>query len=287
MKFKEFLKKHNTLISFLLGIIGFLISFIPDSSDISWMRLSVIFLLLVIFLQWFHTNTLNELIVKLRKRIVKYENTADNISLELLDRFSNTPERNHGLDYEEIKEVVQIKGFDVFIEAEYKGRCINVDGEDSLYCEIFGDSNIKFDELNFIYTHLNGTAKPKALKGILIKETHKLFVIRMRFTKKLTKGETFHIKYSCQITNCMNYGDDYYTVYVPKSNDGLKKFDVSLIFDKDKPEFVEVFDASDGGESKFLTQLNTEDEDSPFLYVHSESGIMDTRDYVFKFRRLV
>jgi hypothetical protein len=288
MSFYRFLEKHNIPITFTFGLISISLSLLTGDSNIFLIKSIGVVLFLIILWQLIHVEKLNNRISFLNKTITKFNNTADNMTFEILNRFRNSRESNLGLNFEELRQTVVIKGYDAKVESEFQGQCIDPKGEDSYYCELYGDSNIKFSDLNYRYFDLKHNPKDvTGLKATHVSESNKLFYIKNRFIKKIEIGHSFHIKYTNDFPNCITYGDDYYITHTPTCSNNLKKFQFRLIFEMERPECVDVFDGTHGGESKFVGQLHTTNTVAPFVYEHILENIVGARDFIYKFRRLI
>jgi len=84
----------------------------------------------------------------------------------------------------------------------------------------------------------------------------------------------------------MDY-NDYYTIHLPSCQNGLKRFEFSIMFTNEQPISVEVFDGTHGGEGKFVKQLQPETSVKPFSYKHVEENVVGIRDFVYIFRRSI
>jgi len=200
MNLKQLLEKYNGTLSLILSLLGVTLSFVTtNDSEVIIFRIIVGSLFIIILFQIINADRLYKRINTLQKTIIGLNNTVDNITLEVLNRFRNSPESNLKLNFEEITQTVIIDGFDTHVECENKGRCNAVDGEDSYYCEIYGDSSVKFQALNYQFFDLkNDPHHPHVPKDLFVKETNKMFSIRNRFVKKLNHGDSFHFKYLCR-----------------------------------------------------------------------------------------
>jgi len=287
MNFYRFLEKYSIPISLTLALISISISLVTSDSNVLLIQCTGGVLFLIILGQAINIRKLNIKNNELHKKIELFNNTADNFTFEILNRFRNSKENNKGLNFEEIHSVVKINGYDAKVESEFRGQCIASIGEDSYYCELYGDSNIRFNDLNYRYFDLKHNPNDIiGLKATSVKETNKLFHVKNRFLKKLEKGDSFHIKYANDFPNCMIYGDDYYISHTPYCINGLKKYSFVIEFENEKPECVDVFDGTHGGESKYIGQLNTSSSLAPFVYKHNLEKIMGAKDFIYKFRRL-
>jgi hypothetical protein len=225
-------------------------------------------------------------IVKSKDHLRRLNNMADNLTLEVINRFRFRKPINDCLSFQVINEVVKVKKFDFEIENELKGVCTGKDGADSILFEIYADSNVSFAELDFKYVDLMNGTHP-AIEGRLVEEDRKLFLIRARFAKALRFDDEFHVKYSCKLKNAANFGDDYYSTAIRKNEKIVKEYNFTLEFYDEKPVDVEVFDATSGGKSKYLMMLEPDGEKSPFGYHHKMTQIRGSKDLVYKFKRKI
>jgi hypothetical protein len=286
MRFAQFIEKYNVYISLIFAIVGVIVPLITTDSHVLYIRLTVFTLSLIILGQMIYSKKLRRKIEVLQGDITKLNSTVDDNTIEVLNRFRKTPEKNVGLSFEQIAQTIMINGMDAEIECMYSGSCVSPDGTDSFECDIYGDGSSSFADLHYVFFDLKHDAKEQ--HGYTSPHVHhynKMFSVTNRFAEKLDDGDTFQLKYKCVYPGSINYGDDYYAAHVPGSKYDLKKFACTLIFMSEQPEFVEIFDNTAGGKGKFIRRLDVEGVDGKFVYRHVVENIHGVRDYVYLFRR--
>lgn len=274
---RDLLNQFNAEVSLFLSLLGIGLG-LGFSND------SVTILKWILFFLFISNAYLLIYIVQFKRKIKRLHNTADNLTLEVINRFRFRKPINTGLSYLNINHIVRFKKFDIEIEYEFKGVCTDKSGADSLFLEIYADSNISFDDLDFRYVDC-GNAPHLVNRGKLVQEDRKLFLIQARFSKRLGYEDLFHVRYSCTLKNSVNYGEDYFTTGIQKNNRVIKSFSFALEFYDEKPDFLEVFDATEGGPSVFLMKLEPQGDSSPFVYKHNLAEIAQSKDFAYKFKR--
>jgi hypothetical protein len=269
------LRKYQFEITYFLALVSIAIT-LANSENRTIQIIFIVLLVAVMVYQW-------TLILRFKKDIIRANNIADNVTLEVVNRFRNRKELNPGLDHQSLDYKVSIDGFDAELENVYEGTC-GIESVEAIFFEVYADSNIVFEDLHFEYYNLLSNPEFKnPYNGYLVEEDNKLFLVRARFPKVLLPKDPYKIKFTCKVSNCMNYGDDY---YVGSVLDGINSYDISTAFLKEKPEIVELFDATKGGDSGFLQILESHSDDLPYTYVHSEKRIRNSTDFVYKFTRV-
>lgn len=276
---RSILNEYNIEISLVLSIGGiiFALGTSPEAVralhyTLSAMLLINIYLLVVVY--------------QLKKKIKRLDNKADSMTLEVINRFRFRKPINEHLSLQIIHNIVRIKKFDIELEYEFKGICDSKEGVDSFFSEIYADSNLLFNELDYQFIDLINAPNERK-PGNLLNEDRKLFLIQSRFVKRLNYGNPFHVKYFCKLRNSANYGDDYFTTKIQRNSKNVSSFVFTLEFYDEMPELVEVFDATHGGASTFLEQLAPEPNGNGFVYNHKLNEISTSMDLAYKFKRKI
>jgi hypothetical protein len=148
-----------------------------------------------------------------------------------------------------------VDGENLAITWECAGYC-RADRETSIEFSIDSDNNVPFDELDcFAHDLEHDPHRRHRIRPILIGPDGISKKVAVPFLQPLKSGEPFNVSLTCKLPGCMKAGVDYYTASVSFDQDDVLLYSVRLIFLRERPSWLRVYEAGSPGTVRLLMDL--------------------------------
>lgn len=274
----------NKLLTFdrLLAIIGLILSFIGliNSFSIKNINLYIYIILISILLVFINISIKNkDKAAKINKKIKNCQIVIEDVSIDALNISNLFKKQNKSLEVREATHKADISKKNMFLEFEYSGYCKSNNGEEGMIFTLDSDVNQDIDEIDCYGFDLKQDPDQKnKIRPILLKKSGLSKKVKLPFTKKINKGDSFHIKFFFKLIDCMKYGEDYFLSTLAFKND-IDSFKNEIKFDI-KPEWVRCYKVSNG-KTEFRKNLTSNN----FIYKDLEENPSSNIAFIYIFER--
>ena len=180
---------------------------------------------------------------------------VENRSIDSLNMANVRRRVNRSLIIQEATDTATIQGEDLTVRWFCTGYCRGKH-ESAIEFSIDSDNVVPFAELEcFAYDLRNDPQKKHRIRPVLIGPDGMSKKIAVPFLSLLGEQEPFEIELTCELPRCMKAGLDYYTASVSFAQEHVPRYTVTLAFEKQRPEWVRVYECDPEGTSRLLRDL--------------------------------
>lgn len=226
-------------------------------------------------------------IIYARSQRQRAESAALNVagrSVDSLNMASIRRRLNRSLVIQEVHNTATINGEDLTISWSCTGYC-RADRETAMEFSIDSDNNVPFDELDCsAYDLLNDPRKRHRIRPLLVGPDGISKKIAVPFLAPLETGQPFDILLTCELPGCVKAGVEYYTATLSFDQDLVQVYTVRLVFLRDCPNWVRVYESTPPGTLKLLKDLRpirTTAELAEYADAEQNVSAKSVRIYVF------
>jgi hypothetical protein len=204
----------------------------------------------------------------------------DSLSLANLAR-----QLNRTLVIQEANQVAIINGEDLVLTWLYSGYC-RAANEAAVELNIGMDNQIPFNRLDCVaYDLRNDPQRMHRIRPVLRGSDGISKKIAVPLLERLSAGDPFSVVFKCRLPGCMKGGVDYYTSTASVSQERIPNYAVRLVFLRDRPEWVRVYECDASGTTKLLKDLRPSHETSQrteYLDAADDFPAQSARIYLFR-----
>ena len=153
------------------------------------------------------------------------------------------------------------------LECQYRGICIDKEGESQYLMNIHGDNFVSFNLLNcYGYDLMNDDLRKTKIPAILKSSDGLSKKIAIPFNKRLKQFDEFSLEVHYTWPGCMHFGQDYYVSALSFKKSNIETYTVELVFKEIKPLWVRAYNS----EGKIIKNISLKMErDNSFIYEDS------------------
>lgn len=162
---------------------------------------------------------------------------------------------NHSLVIQEVSHSARIEGEDLKMIWEYAGYC-RADRESAIEFSVDADSNIPFNALDcFAYDLARDPDKSHKIRPVLVGADGISKKIAVPFLEPLTAQQPFAVQLNCHLPGFLKPGFGYHTVTLSFDQELVRRLTVRLVFARERPYWVRVYECSASGRATLLKEL--------------------------------
>ena len=209
----------------------------------------------------------------------------DGRSIDSLNEASRQRRVNRSLVIQETENTAIISGADIVISWRCDGYC-RTEQEDTIEFSIDTDNNVPFEQLAcFAYDLRRDPKRENRIRPILVGPDGISKKVAVPFLEPLSAGQPFSVLLTCALPACIETGVDYYTATLSFDQERVRKCVTRLVFLKDCPTWMRVYNCGLDGRAAFLKDLHPlpgKSEDSEYRDVTVNVPARSARIYVFE-----
>lgn len=270
---------HRESIVTWAGIISSLLTVIGIIQSLRWLVvLSVLFLVASIFAGLYARRErllVNAASIRIEGRSV------DSLNLANLRR-----RVNRSVVIQDVSRSATIDGQDLRIAAVYSGFC-RAQRETGVDFSIDSDNPTPFDQLDCrAYDLRSDPERRHPIPPILRGSDGTSKKITVPLLHPLKEHERLSVRLECTLPGCMKAGTEYYTATLSFDQEQVPRSSVRLVFVRDFPEWVRVYEVSPAGSARLIRDLAPVAENQNAReYLDSAEDVPGRSARVYVFRR--
>jgi hypothetical protein len=254
-----------------------IISLVPLIQSRAWITISGMFLVAV--------STGAVLYAKGEQQLIDSARiTVDGRKLDSLNAANLARRRDRKLMVQKVAHVARIEGPDLQITWRYAGYC-RVERAVAIEFSIDAANNIPFDKLQcFAYDLKHDPDRKHRIRPLLVGADGISKKVAVPFLQPLTREEEFDVILRCELPGCLKAAVDYYSSTLSFDQPFIPRCVVRLIFVRERPDWVRVYEADKSGGMKLAKDLPPAREGRDFAEysdVQENLAGQSARVYVF------
>jgi hypothetical protein len=218
---------------------------------------------------------------RLRLAAVKIEGRSiDSLNVASLGR-----RLNRSLIIQEADQVATINGEDMVVTWRYSGYC-HAPHEAAIEFSIDTDNHVPFERLEcFAYDLQHDPKRMHRIRPVLLGADGLSKKIAVPLLERLSAREPFSVLLTCTLPGCMKSGVEYYASTASVAQVRIPTCTVRLVFLRDRPEWLRVYECGASGATKLLKDLRPSHETAQLIEytdVANDVPAQSARIYVFR-----
>lgn len=219
--------------------------------------------------------------VRLKSASVKIEGRSiDSLNVASLGR-----RLNRSLVVQEADQVATIKGEDMVVTWRYSGYC-RASHESAVEFSIDADNHIPFSRLEcYAYDLRNDPHRQHRIRPVLLGSDGLSKKVAVPLLERLSARDPFSIVLTCRLPGSMKSGVEYYASTASVAQDRIQTCTVRLVFLRDRPEWLRVYECGNTGTTRLLKDLRPSHETSrlsEYLDIATDVQARSARIYLFR-----
>ena len=192
---------------------------------------------------------------------------------------------NRTLVLQTATNIATIRGQDLRVQWDCSGYC-RAQRASAMEFSIDTDNNIPFDEFQCeAYDLAHDPDGRHQIRPVLLGPDGTSKKIVVPFLKPIRAKEAFEIRLDYELPGCMKPGLDYYTASLSFVQDRVPHYEAKIVFERDKPQWVRVYESAPDGSSRLLRDLPPESEDDQhavYRDIADDVSAQSARIYLFR-----
>jgi len=235
-------------LSFWATILGTAVGIFGLAENLQWLAILGFLVLAASFAALLYA-------LKERRRLKLAAITIEGRRIDSLNVANLARRLNRTLVIQEADQVATIKGEDLAFVWRYAGYC-GAAHESAVEFSVDMDHHVPFEYLDcYAYDLRNDPQRTHRIRPVLLGSDGLSKKIAVPLLRPLSAMEPFSVTLICRLPSCMKSGVDYYTSTVSVAQPSLQVSSVRLVFIRDLPEWLRVYECDATGAVRLIRDL--------------------------------
>jgi hypothetical protein len=224
-----------------------------------------------------------------RHRLQSASLSAEGVNLDSLNIANLRRRVNRSLVLQHAYQLAKIEGRELTVSWQYNGFC-RAETEASIEFSVDSENNIPFPQLEcFAYDLKEDPERLHKIRPILLGADGLSKKIAIPFLRPLAQQEHFSVLLNCRLPECVGTGVQYYASSLSFEQARVSRVVVHLIFVRNPPEWVRVYEPDKSNRLKLLNELRpfkNDGETCEYIDLTEMAPGQSLRIFVYRLRAL-